>query len=205
MTAFIVNGEVQNAEDWYAWFFDRQEGYWQVSEDWYAWFNERAPINTELNFTTSQIEISGDALILVEGAEAEAQAGQVIAQVPATAVIQGLEVQSSLENTIATGTALASIQNVTMQATVGAVTAQGNESIMVPGRISYQLPKKNAIVKINGLSLSSNIENVTASGTIVINAKAKIYSIEAKLKANDVKARGVWDIEENDLILLLAA
>jgi hypothetical protein len=152
------------------------------------------------------VQTEATANIEVTGVLATSEIQSVTVSGNAQSLLNGIEITSQTGDLAFVVDSVASVQAATANTFAGFVSATGDkEMTMVPGRISYQLPKKNAIVKINGVSLSSNIENVTASGTIVINAKAKIYSIEAKLKASDVKARGVWDIEENDLILLLAA
>jgi hypothetical protein len=207
MTAFIVNGEVQNSEDWYAWFFDRQEGYWQVSEDWYAWFNERAPVNTELNFTTSELESTGTALFSLEGIEAEAQAGEVTAQtdISAVATVEGVEAQSSIETIIGTGTAAATVQSATAQASAGTVRAVGDESIMVSSGFSYRNQRFDGRIRLPTLISRAEAGQVVARGETIIHNKAQVISISAKSELANLKARGVLDIEENDLILLLAA
>jgi hypothetical protein len=207
MTAFIVNGEVQNSQDWYAWFYDRQEGYWQVSEDWYAWFNERAPINTELNASFAEVESTGSAVFLLEGIEAEAQAGEVTANasIDALATVEGIEALSEIEAITATGNGAASVQGASAQARAGAVTATGDETIMVSSGFSYRTQRFDARIRLPSLISRAEAGEVVARGETIIHNRAKVISISAKTQIATLEARGVLDIEENDLILLLAA
>lgn len=179
----------------------------QVSQDWFAWFYERAPQETLITSSLQSVEADGAALIISDGIEGTFEFGEVTAQTQTNAIIivEGIETQSSLESIIATGAAIAGVQSATSQARAGAVTAIGDESIMVSSGFSYRNQRFDGKIRLPTLISRAEAGEVVARGETIIHNKAQVISISGKSELTSLKARGVLDIEENDLILLLAA
>jgi hypothetical protein len=233
-TAKISGTILQVSEDWYAWFFERApqelglstqieeitadgtaitvlEGLALESslESIFAQVNLLEEINgQELNISTEEINATGSAIQNTNGQELTSEIQEVFSSGSALSNITGLELSSAIESITASteGSVSVAITGISLTSQTGNVSASGTgEMQMVPGRVSYQLPKLNARTRIDGLILQSQASDLLASGTIIINNTAKIMSIEAVLNLKKIQANGVWDIEENDLILLLAA
>jgi hypothetical protein len=205
-TATPLAEEIQSSEDWYAWFFDRQDGYLQVDQEWYSWNFERAPVQTSLVSEQGTIVLSADTLYLINGIEAEAEAGTVNAQIDETELITGEELTSEIEEVTASASGLIALGGIEATSELGTVTASATgEMVMVPGRTSYKKPKKSVSIRIIGIDLSSELGETLASGTIIINNVAKIHSIEARLEAKTIEAEGVLNLTDDEIILLMAA
>jgi hypothetical protein len=213
--------------EWYAWFFDDRILTGTGSANYLITGQES---NTEIEEVTAEGQSQIDANISITGLELESSFESITANSSSIKTIEGLEATSEIgiieeigqanllldgqELSSATGTVTASadgsvsvsITGISLASQTGNVSASGTgEMQMVPGRISYQLPKLNARTRIDGLILQAQASDLLASGTIIINNTAKIMSIEAALNLKKIQANGVWDVEENDLILLLAA
>jgi hypothetical protein len=205
-TATPLAEEIQSSEDWNAWFFDRQDGYLQVAEAWYEWNFERAPVQTGLVSEQGTIVLSADTLYSITGIEAESEIGTVNAQINETEVVIGQELTSEIEEVTAQASASIAQNGIEAISELGTVTATATgEMVMVPGRISYKKPRKNASVTIIGVDLPSELGEILASGTIIINNVVKIHSIEARLQAKAVQAEGVLNLTDDEIILLMAA
>jgi hypothetical protein len=205
-TATPLAEEIQFSEDWYAWLFNRQDGYLQVAEGWYEWNFERAPIQTGLVSQQGTIVLLADAFYSINGIEAESEIGTVNAQVSKTELVEGQELTSEIEEVTAQASgsiAPSGIEAISELATVTATAT--SEMVMVPGRISYKKPRKNGTVTIIGVDLPSELGEILASGTIIINNVVKIHSIEARLQAKAVQAGGVLNLTDDEIILLMAA
>lgn len=205
-TATPLAEEIQSSEDWYAWFFDRQDGYLQVDQEWYSWNFERAPVQTGLVSEQGTIVLSADTLYLINGIEAEAEAGTVNAQIDETELITGEELTSEIEEVTASASSVIALGGIEATSELGTVTATATgEMVMVPGRTSYKKPKKSVSIRIIGIDLSSELGETLASATIIINNVAKIHSIEARLEAKAIEAEGVLNLTDDEIILLMAA
>jgi hypothetical protein len=184
----------------------------------------------DLSAQIQDISVIASSTKIITGEQASIEAGEIFQNASALTIIEGVQANSSIEQTNQVGNANAnvlsvsansdlgvisvnvddsstiSLNGVSLQSQLGFVSASGTgEMQMVPGQISYKLPKLNATTRINGLTLQSEVTNPKASGTIIIDNTAKILSIEAVLEAKKVNAIGVLDVHDDDLILLLAA
>lgn len=205
-TATPLAEEIQSSQDWYAWFFDREDGYLQVDQEWYSWNFERAPVQTGLLSEQGTLVLSADTLYSITGIEAEAEAGTVNAQIDETELVTGEELTSEIEEVTASGTGFIALGGIEATSELGTVTATATgEMVMVPGRTSYKKPKKSVSIRIIGLDLASEVGETLASGTIIINNVAKIHSIEARLEAKAIEAEGVLNLTDDEIILLMAA
>jgi hypothetical protein len=156
----------------------------------------------------SEINANGFSIYVLSGLSLTSVLGEISQVASGVINLSGEELLSAAEEITAQtdNSASVSINGINLSSQLGFVSASGTgEMQMVPGRVSYQLPKLNARTRIDGLILQSQASDLLASGTIIINNTAKIMSIEAVLNLKKIQANGVWDIEENDLILLLAA
>ena len=205
-TATPLAEEIQSSEDWYAWFFDRQDGYLQVDQEWYSWNFARAPIQTGLVSEQGTLVLSADTLYSLAGIEAQAEAGTVNAQIDETELVTGQELTSEIEEVTASASGLIALSGIESSSELGTVTATATgEMVMVPGRTSYTKPKKSVSIRIIGIDLASELGETLASGTIIINNVAKIHSIEARLEAKAIEAEGVLNLTDDEIILLMAA
>lgn len=159
--AYVVSGEIQASEDWYAWNFDRTSGYLQTEEDWYSWNFERSPIQLEIHSEIATLSFS------------------------TTAIYDSESIELTLE--------------------IGSFSAVAVDERIVPSARSYRKPKKNASASIIPIDLTLEVGNLLASGTIIINNSAKIFGIEARIEAKAVKAEGVLNLSDEEIILLMAA
>lgn len=205
-TATPLAEEIQSSQDWYAWYFDREDGYLQVDEEWYSWNFARAPVQTGLEAEQGTLILSADTIYSITGIEAEGEAGTVNAQINETELITGQEAQTEIEEVTASASASLALSGIESASELGTVTATATgEMVMVPGRTSYKKPRKNVSVRIIGIDLGSEVGETLASGTIIINNVVKIHSIEARLLAKEVKAEGILNLTDEEIILLMAA
>ena len=205
-TAYISAEDIQSSEDWNAWFFDRQSGYFQVNEDWYSWNFERAPVQTEATAEQGELLLLASSIYELTGIEAEAEVGTVNAQIDETELITGQEATAEAAEVTASGGSLIALSGIEATIERGTVTASATgEMVMVPSRESYRKPKKSSVISIIGLDMASDVGKPVASGTIIINNVAKVFSIEARLEAKAVQAEGVLNLSDEEIILLMAA
>jgi hypothetical protein len=63
----------------------------------------------------------------------------------------------------------------------------------------------NAIAKAKGAAIKSSVQSISAIGIVSIGASAKPESVIVKSIGGRFSARGVQNLSDEDLILLLAA
>ena len=213
--------------EWHAWFFDDriltgtgsanysitgQESNTQIEEitaEGQSQIDANASITgLELESSFESITAESSSIKTIEGSEATSEIGIIEEIGQANLLLNGQEL-SSATGTItanADGSVSVLITGISLTSQTGNVSASGTgEMQMVPGRVSYQLPKLNAQTRINGLILQTEVADLLASGTIIINNTAKIMSIEAHLQARMIQADGILDISDDELLLLIAA
>lgn len=222
---------LQIEQDWYSWYFQRapiQTGLEAESETIQALGEALFVLNgieseteigepvTVADATNSQeglelesqidgINAVSSSNVLNEGLEIESEAGFVEIQTSSLQALEGLEALSEIsEVTVNEGSSVV-LTGIEASMSFGQVTAQGDESVIVVGPRSYRQPKQDATIKILGISVETETGLVLARGEIIINNVAKIYSIEASLDAKVVKARGVLNLTDEEIIILMAA
>jgi len=152
----------------------------QSSQDWNAWFFDRQSGYIQVNEDWYAWNFERAPI----QTEATAELGEILLLTSAFFELEGIEATTELGTVTASGTA---------------------EMVMVPSRESYRKPKKSAVISIIGLDMASDVGKPIASGTIIINNSAKIFSIEAQIEAKAVQAEGVLNLSDEEIILLMAA
>jgi hypothetical protein len=176
------------------------------SATWYSFFNEQYFEETNLTAEQGTIVVLASLVYELSGLEVESEIATVNAQVNQTELLTGQELASEIEEVTAQASASIELGGIEAISELGTVTASATgEMVMVPGRISYKKPRKNASVTIIGVDLPSELGEILASGTIIINNVVKIHSIEARLQAKAVQAEGVLNLTDDEIILLMAA
>jgi actin-related protein len=152
----------------------------QSSEDWYAWFFDRSSgyLQVDQEWYSWNFERAPVQTELVF------EQGTIVLSADTLYSITGIELASETGTVIARGT---------------------SETQIVPSKVSYKKPKKNASISIIGLDLSVELGEPLASGTIIINNVVKIRGVEVRSEASAVNAEGVLNLTDDEIILLMAA
>lgn len=140
-----------------------------------------------------------------------------------TASVSGIALTSSPGSVlgIGDGSAIASVSSASTISSARGITATGTTEGIKGSRKSkkklqqFFLPfnpvaitietNKDARVSVLGATAYANVGECEASGTVSISAKAKIYSIGTVSDAEVLKARGIKNPTDDELIWLLAA
>lgn len=122
---------------------------------------------------------------------------------------------------IGDGSAIASVSSASATSSARTITATGTTEGIKGSRKSkkklqqFFLPfnpvaitietNKDARISVLGATAYANVGECEASGTVSISAKAKVYSIGTVSDAEALKARGIKNPTDDELIWLLAA
>lgn len=146
---------------------------------------------TSVNIVISGVELAIDSATPFVSADA---AGQIIGR--------ELAASAAAISVIATG----SVQLVGAQAEAQCqqIVAEAEEQITVSG-ISYPQVNLNAKPKLSGISALTSISNVTASGTVIINAEANVIYLQINATISGIQTRTISNPTPEEFLLLLVA
>jgi hypothetical protein len=155
---------------------------------------------------------AGSGVVIVNGAESTATAQQITGSGNALAQVEGAEAQSQVAEITAEGQSVqdgtATVTGVEATITAGVVKAKQKTTPSYKPRGEMMLRPMRAVdgrartVTAYGYAIPANIRAV---GLTVINGGAAISSVQSAAEIEQVSASGVLDIDETDLLLLLAA
>jgi hypothetical protein len=210
--------------DWYSFYYDQQQvvdansialflinGIESVgslgnlntpSPDWYAFYNEQY----------LGIQGFGSAINQLSSIQATAQLGTAIISGTenVSVVISGVDIVSSIENVITQSSENAQIAifGIEAVASVGSVTAtQESAETWSSGQIKRYPANafKNSSVKLSGIVAQSSQNDISASGTVQIDATVALNNVVSFSQVANINADGILSISDDEIILLMAA
>jgi hypothetical protein len=194
------------------------------SSDWYAFYFENQKIvdssataNKSLSgiesiATNSEILFSGGATNELTGIEATSQLGtSVISGTEnVSVVISGIDIVSSLGDAIGQVSinVETSVTGIEATASVGSVTAtQESAETWSSGQIKRYPANafKNSSVKLSGIVAQSSQNDISALGTVKIDATVALNNVVSFSQVANINADGILSISDDEIILLMAA
>ena len=147
-----------------------------------------ALIGIEATGLAASINAQTDSFALVSGADSESQAQQITASTDqtenASVSISGLQLTSALG---------------TVKAKVSKKKGFGGQTLVRP------VSDKDGTAKVKPILAVALPSKVRAKGLTVQNVSAQVIPLQAGLNISSVQARGVLDIEDEEVLLLLVA
>ena len=180
------------------------------------------------------IDSSGSALAQSSSNELNSSLGSIAISVDDIELINGITIQTDIEPIFATGNALKNVDGIAAISDFGAVLAEGGGGINADiaingialasslGPVSAQVESpqtfagggvkrypanafKNSVVKISGITANSSQNTVIAVGSSQINATIMLDNVVSFTQIANINAEGVLSINDEELILLMAA
>jgi hypothetical protein len=189
---------------------------------------------TQATAFAQTITASGDSVADVTGVEVQSESGEVGAAGSGVVIVNGAESTATYQQITGSGNALAQVEGAEAQSQVAEITAEeqsgqdgtatvtGVEATITAGVVkakqkttpSYK-PRGEMMLRpmraVDGRARTVTAygyaipANIRAVGLTVINGGAAISSVQSAAEIEQVSAFGVLDIDETDLLLLLAA
>lgn len=195
-----------------------------LTSDWYAFYFENEKIvnssatanesltGIELSAINSEVLTFGNATNQLSGIQATSQLGiSVISGTEnVSVVISGIDIVSSFGDAVGQTSinAETSISGIEATASVGSVTAtQESAENWSSGQIKRYPANafKNSNVKLSGIVAQSSQNDISASGTVQIDATISVNNVVSFTQIANINADGVLSISDEELILLMAA
>ena len=172
------------------------------SSDWYNFYYEQY----------QGVESIGNAYTQTESQEATSSLGisVVTGTENCSVIISGIESQSGFESIIANGEiyATVNISGLALSATINPVTAtEISDEIWSSGKIQRYPANafKNSSVKLSGIVAQNSQNDISASGTIQIDATISLNNVVSFSQIANINADGILSISDEEIILLMAA
>lgn len=216
--------------DWYAFYFEQQnilDSFGDANElidgvtvtvtlDSLAASGDAAYQQSGISVTTSisDVEVLTDSLIELTGLGSVIDYGTVIVTgtTDVSAIIGGISLVSELENVTAFAInpvdAEIAVDGISATSSIGSVTAKIENPQTFAGGAVKRYPAnafKNSVVKISGIAANSSQNEAIATGTTEINATIMLDNVVSFTQIANINAEGVLSINEEELILLMAA
>ena len=166
-----------------------------------------------LESTTEQGSVSATggtgATISLSGIESESQAAIIGANGSVRFEVSGIQSISEQGNISLDYDYSLSLSGIGLNSSSGSVTASG-QSQNIPSAAGGEtfvrpLSVRDAKVKLKTLKGLFSAGYVSAQGQTVINNIIRLKSVSGNIDTNVVKASGILDISEDEIIILLAA
>ena len=145
--------------------------------------------------------------IVISGVELAIDSATPFVSADAASQIIGHELAASAAaiSVIATGgVQLVGVQAEAQGQQIVAEAEAQEEQITVSG-ISYPQVNLNAKPKLSGISALTSISNVTASGTVIINAEANVIYLQINATISGIQTRTISNPTPEEFLLLLVA
>ena len=218
------------SSDWYAFYFEQQNildsfGDANNSITGIALSSETEPITVladathqetglSVNTSISDISVLTDSLIELTGLGSIIDYGTLVVTgtTDVSVIIGGISLVSELENVTAFAInpvdAEISVTGLGAISSIGSVTANiENPQTFAGGQIKRYPANafKNSVVKILGITANSSQNAVIAVGSSTINATIMLDNVVSFTQIANINADGVLSINDEELILLMAA
>ena len=192
------------------------------SADWYAWYYERDIIATGgATYSPSVEQTSGGISALSANADAnyilESQSAQSYVQESAVfgdsnVQISAIDDYFSIGNVSATAftpvSASVVLSGITVNSSIYSLNAnvENDEVVRLSGNpVRYSQQIANASLKLSGIRAKIDVNDINASGTVIIDAVIGLNSNVININVHKVVADGILDISEDELVLFLMA
>ena len=195
-----------------------------LSPDWYAFYNEqyvglqgfgtanKSLLGIESSSDNGDLLFSGSAINQLTSIQATAQLGTAIISGTenVSVVISGVDIVSEIENVITQSSenVQIAISGIEASASVGSVTAtQESAETWSSGQIKRYPANafKNSSVKLSGIVAQSSQNDISASGTVQIDATVALNNVVSFSQVANINADGILSISDDEIILLMAA
>jgi len=168
--------------------------------------------SNELNSSFGSIAITVDDIELINGITIQSDIEPIFAAGNALKNVDGLDANSDFGTVLANGgeslNSDISINGIGLVSSIGSISAKAENPQTFAGGTVKRYPAnafKNSVVKISGIAANSSQNAVIAVGFSKINATIMLDNVVSFTQIANINAEGVLSINEEEVILLMAA
>ena len=199
---------VNETPDWHDWFYDERSYQSVIGSGGALTQADAQSLSSEIG----SLGLAADGQVSGLSAESVSATGSVIGNASALHSIAGVELQSEhgtvTADVIEPINATVSLDSILLNTTAGTVRASGGSVVPDnPGGSVYVRPLavRDATASLKTIRLVAVNGTIIAQGSTVAGAVATVSGVSVSAEAADISAKGVLDIDDIELLLLLAA